>query len=168
MYKLNTVKIKSLDDVKALLDALSISIGEACEDFDNVKYLLDIPEKKTKSYEEYQKEYEEKYTELLEKTKARFLQSKQKSEYFYDSKFDAIYHNFEYAKKNGSFMPTLTVGYGITKSCLANSQIFNFNTNNAVGYWEIQPQVYFYVRKKPSQITRFFAKQLFGFKWNDT
>ena len=43
-YDIDTTKITSIKDVKALFDAIGLKISETNENFDKVKHLLIIPE----------------------------------------------------------------------------------------------------------------------------
>jgi hypothetical protein len=43
-YDVDTTKITSIKDVKALFDAIGLRVSETNENFDKVKHLLIIPE----------------------------------------------------------------------------------------------------------------------------
>ena len=61
-----------------------------------------------KTLDDIQQEFDEKIDELIENTKNKFYQSKYISEKLYNTKFDRIIENFEYAKEHGHFPLKLT------------------------------------------------------------
>ena len=111
-YKLNPTKLKGAS--QSILPYLfsSFYFTEEFEYFDVIKPYLDIPEE-PKTLDEISQEFDEKIDELIEKTKRNFYGSKLTAERNYEYKFDKIFDNFEYAKKNGKFplKPNLTVLY---------------------------------------------------------
>jgi hypothetical protein len=148
-----------------------VNIGEDYEYFDEVKHLLDIPEK-PKSIEELSQELNEKIDKLITKTKYNFYASKTFAESRYEKKFDKIFDNFEYAKETGAFPQYLSVATsGVANSYLVmgnSGPEFNLNTsNNTAGYYYIEPSLKLYMNKTPNMIVRFFMDKLLNFKWMD-
>jgi hypothetical protein len=183
-YKLNPEKLVGAPPsvLPPLLGAFYYT--EDYEYFDLVKPYLDIPEPR-KSLEEIKQELDEKFEKLIETTKWKFAYSKEGAEKRYNTKFDKIFDNFEYAKRNGYFLQYLSfttsgnasIGNGIVpNSYLAVSGSLNsaFTSNfvikpngNDVGYWEIQPNIQVYRKTKPNRIVRYFTKLLLDFTWKD-
>ena len=128
-------------------------------------------------------ELNEKIDDLLVRTKRKFAVSKETAEYHYNRKFETINGNFEYMKQWGHlplfiFVPDgqtllngsypISTGSGITASNLSWGTEFNLNpSKNSVGYYCVEPDVKFYMTKKPNMIFRWFVKRLMGFKWVD-
>ena len=183
-YKLNPEKL-----VGAPQSVLPYILGcfyfkEEYEYYDVVKPYLDIPEPR-KSLEEIKQELDEKFEKLIETTKWKFAYSKEGAEKRYNTKFDKIFDNFEYAKRNGYFLQYLSfttsgnasIGNGVVpNSYLAVSGSLNsaFTSNfvikpNAigVGYWEIDPNIQVYRKTKPNWLVRNCAKIFFDFTWKD-
>jgi hypothetical protein len=175
-YKLNPNKLK-----KAPQSILPYVFGafyytEDFEYFDIIKPYLDIPEP-PKSLEEIQQELDEKFDELLVKTKRKFAVSKENAEYRYNQKFNRINENFEYARKNGFFLPTLTVGApdgsylvsnGISSSFVSPTFVIK-QGNNHEGYYTFGNcrSFRYYMPTKPNAITRWFMKNCLSFIWVD-
>jgi hypothetical protein len=159
----------SMKEVAILL--LPMNIGEDYEHFDKVKHLLVIPEK-PKTLDEIQQELEEKFDELIEKTKRNFYGSKLTAERNYEYKFDRISDNFEYAKEHGHF-PYLNLNLAYTTTGLsAGSYETSFvikQGNKHEGYYTIGNQRYlkYYMPDKPNFVVRFFMKTCLGFMWVD-
>jgi len=146
-----------------------VNIGEDYEYFDEVKHLLDIPEK-PKSIEELSQELNEKIDKLITKTKNDFHASKIFAESRYEKRFDKIFDNFEYAKKTGAFPQYLSVSaFGDFNSYpVMSNSVFNLNaSNNTAGYYYIEPSLKLYMNKTPNMIVRFFMDKLLNFKWKD-
>lgn len=174
-YPISIEKLQraSIKDIAYFIASMSISSDY--EYFDEVKHLLDIPEKQ-KSYEELEKEYDDKYEKLLVETRRKFQVSKQSAEYHFDKKFKKINENFEYAKRWGSFPFCIVLN---TTSDLNNSHVLSYNNsyskwgtefrfgNDSVGYYFLEPDVKFYMSNKPNFIVRFFMNKCFGLKWSD-
>jgi hypothetical protein len=143
---------------------------ENYEYFDVIKPYLDIPEE-PKGLEFYQKEIEEKFEELLVKTKRKFAVSKETAEYYYNQKFDRINDNFEYAKKHGEFIPKLIfIASGLSSNTGSYGQSFVIKQGSKhEGYYTIGNRRYFkyYMPDKPNAIVRFFMKVCLGFWWVD-
>jgi hypothetical protein len=158
----------SIADLAYLIAPMNIGIDY--EYFEQIKHLLDIPEK-PKTLEELQQEFENTLTELLVKTKRKFALSKESVEYRFKLKCDQANSRFEYAKTYGYFsLPVtfITTGTGITVSSYSCGTDFNLNpSKNSVGYYFVEPDVKFHMTKKPNRIVRFFMRNLLNFKWVD-
>ncbi len=170
-YPINFEKLKgeSMGTLPYLLGTIAFS--EDYEYFDKIKHLLIIPEPR-KSLEEIQQELDEKFEELLVKTKRKFAVSKESAEYRYNQKFNRIIENFEDAKKYGSFPTRITIGkldYSTltTNSTLSLNTEFRVYNNKEVGYWDIKPNIKVYLERKPNMIVRYFTKLLLDFTWKD-
>ena len=169
-YDIDTTKITSIKDVKALFDAIGLKISETNENFDKVKHLLIVPEQ-PKTLDEITQEFDEKIDKLIENTKNKFYQSKYISEKLYNTKFDKIFENFEYAKEHGQF-PYLKLAYTTTElsanSCIQTGFVIKQGSNHK-GYYTMGNQRYFryYMPDKPNRLVRFFMKTCLGFVWVD-
>ena len=168
-YKLNPVKLAgaSYNILPYLLG--SCYYTEEFEYFDLVKPYLDIPEK-PKTLDEISQELDEKIDKLIENTKNKFHQSKYISEKLYNTKFDKIIGNFEYAKEHGQF-PYLNLAYtttGLSAGSYQTSFVIKQGSNHK-GYYTMGNQRYFryYMPDKPNMIVRFFMKTCLGFFWVD-
>jgi len=174
-YKLNPNKLK-----KAPQGILPYVVGafyytEDFEYFDIIKPYLDIPEK-PKTLEEISQELDEKFDKLLVQTRSKFTVSKNIAEIRFERKFNRIIDNFEYARENGFFLPTLTVGApdgsylasnGITSSFVSPTYVIK-QGNNHEGYYTFGTGfVRFYMTTKPNAITRWFMDKCLSFRWVD-
>ena len=144
-YDIDTNKITSIEDVRALFDAMGIRVSETNENFDKVKHLLIIPEK-PKTLDEIQQEFDEKIDKLITITKGQFEYSKIYAEKGYDYKFDGIIKNFEYAKEHGHF-PFLNLAYTTTglsayTGPYTETSFVIKQGNNHKGYYTIGNQRY--------------------------
>ena len=169
-YKLNPNKLKGAPQSILPYVVGAFYYTEDFEYFDVIKPYLDIPEQ-PKSLEEIQQECEEKFDDLIERTKNSFYKSKYIAETLYDTKFNRIIENFEYAKEHGQFPVRLTVGK-LDCSTLGVSNAVDWTTEfrigkNEVGYWDIKPNIKVYLEKKPNRVVRYFTKLLLDFTWND-
>ena len=179
-HKLDTSKIKTLKDVRNLFEILnmSVSLPEDDERYEVAKEYFTIPNSPQefkfkyprKSIEGLQQELEEKFDDLLIKTKRKFSVSQQSAEYHYNQKFNRIIENFESAKKYGSFPVILTLDY--SNLVVNGGDSVSFTTqyrvgDGEVGYWSIQPNIQVYLKKKPNRIVRYFTKLLLDFTWKD-
>ena len=168
-YDVDTTKLTSIKDVEAVFSAIGLRVSETNENFDKVKHLLIIPEK-PKTLDEITQEFDEKIDELIENTKNKFHQSKYISEKLYNTKFDKIFENFEYAKENGSFPLKLTLGYetGLSAGSYQTSFVIKQGSNHK-GYYTMGNQRYFryYMPDKPNRLVRFFMKTCLGLVWVD-
>lgn len=176
-YKLNPEKL-----VGAPQSVLPYILGcfyfqEEYEYYDIVKPYLDIPEK-PKSLDEISKELNEKFENLLVKTKRKFAVSKESAEYHHNRNFDRIIGNFEYAKTQGyfpkvTFISSGTLDYSNLSVNIGNnisSPCFMVKHGSShQGYYTIGDDGYykFYIEKKPNVIFRWFVYKLMGFRWVD-
>jgi hypothetical protein len=170
-YKLNPDKLKEAP--RQILPYLfsSFYFTEEFEYFDVIKPYLDIPEK-PKTLDEIQQEFDEKIDALIENTKNKFHQSKYISEKLYNTKFDRIIENFEYAKEHGTFPHKLsfTVGNGLSvNGSYAETSFIIKQGNKHEGYYTIGNQRFlrYYMPDKPNRLVRFFMKTCLGFVWVD-
>jgi len=176
-YKLNPEKL-----VGAPQNVLPYILGcfyftEEYEYFDVIQDYLDIPEK-PKTLEEISQELDEKFEELLVKTKRKFAVSKESAEYHHNRNFDRIIGNFEYAKTQGYFPKVTFISSGtLDYSKLSVTGDVKYSSPSFVvkhgsshqGYYTIGDDGYyrFYVEKKPNAFFRFFVYKLMGFQWID-
>ena len=176
-YKLNPEKL-----VGASQSVLPYILGcfyfkEEYEYYDIVKPYLDIPPE-PKTLEQIEEELNEKFEELLVKTKRKFAVSKESAEYQHNRNFDKIFDNFEYAREYGSF-PQVTfissgtldysklsvnIGSNISSPCFMVK-----HGSSHQGYYTIGDDGYyrFYMEKKPNIVFRWFVYKLMGFRWVD-
>jgi hypothetical protein len=173
-YKLNLNKLKGAPQSILPYFVGAFYYTEDFEYFDVIKNYLDIPEP-PKSLEEIQKELDEKFEKLIEKTHLEYrighnwLYKKKRYEEFC-KKQDA---DFEYARENGFFPPKLTgtldysnliaTGSNITSSFVIKSG------GKEVGYYTFGNRKYFkyFMDEKPNFVVRFCMDKLLGFKWID-
>jgi len=154
---------------------LIVYYTEDFEYFDVIKPYLDIPEK-PKTLEEISQEFDAKIDKRIERVKEQFNQLGYTQEYRYNQKFNRINDNLEYARKNGFFLPTLTVGApdgsylvsnGITSSFVSPTYVIK-QGNNHEGYYTFGTGfVRFYMTTKPNAITRWFMDKCLSFRWVD-
>ena len=168
-YKLNPDKLKGAP--QSILPYLlsSFYFTEEFEYFDLVKPYLDIPEP-PKTLEEISQEFDEKIDELIETTKWKFAYSKEGAEKRYNTKFNRIIENFEYAKEHGQF-PYLNLAYtttGLSAGSYETSFVLKQGSNHK-GYYTFGNRRYFkiYMPDKPNMIVRFFMKTCLGLVWVD-
>ena len=167
-YKLNPEKL-----VGAPQSVLPYILGcfyfkEEYEYYDVVKPYLDIPEPR-KSLEEIKQELDEKFEKLIENTKNKFYQSKYISEKLYNTKFNRIIENFEYARENGYFPVKLKFvsDTGLSVNSTTTSFEIRCGTNHA-GYYSIgSGNVRYYMNEKPNWWVRNCAKIFFDFTWKN-
>jgi len=171
-YKLNPDKLKGASQSILPYVCGAFYYTEDYEYFDIIKPYLDVPEPR-KSLEELSQELDEKFDDLLVRTKRKFALSKETAEYHYNRKFETINGNFEYAKTHGYF-PQITFLDGskftISSKFDISSPSFAIKQSNShQGYYTIGEDRYyrFYMEKKPNMIFRFFVYKLMGFKWID-
>jgi len=176
-YKLNPEKL-----VGAPQNVLPYILGcfyftEEYEYFDVIQDYLDIPEK-PKTLEEISQELDEKFEELLVKTKRKFAVSKESAEYHHNRNFDRIIGNFEYAKTQGYFPKVTFISSGtLDYSKLSVTGDVKYSSPSFVvkhgsshqGYYTIGDDGYykFYMEKKPNIVFRWFVYNLMGFQWID-
>ena len=176
-YKLNPEKLKGASSSVLPYILGCFYFKEEYEYYDIVKPYLDIPPE-PKTLEQIEEELNEKFEELLVKTKRKFAVSKESAEYQHNRNFDKIFDNFEYAKKHGSF-PKVTfissgtldysklsvnIGSNISSPCFMVK-----HGSSHQGYYTIGDDGYyrFYMEKKPNVIFRWFVYKLMGFRWVD-
>jgi len=168
-YKLNPNKLKGAPQIILPYFVGAFYYTEDYEYFDVIKNYLDIPEK-PKTLEEISQELDEKFEKLIERTKNSFYKSKYIAETLYDTKFNRIIENFEYAKEHGQFPPKLTLDYSnliVTGSNITSSFVIK-EGGKEVGYYTFgNGYLKYCMNKKPSAIVRFFMNKLLGFRWVD-
>ncbi len=169
-YKLDPKKLaKAPQHITPYLFLGAFYYTEDYEYFDVIKPYLDIPEK-PKTLDEIKQEFDEKIDKLIETTKWNFAVSKERAEYHYDTKFNRIIENFEYAKEHGQF-PYLNLAYTTTGlsvgSCETSFVIKQGNKHE--GYYTFGNGRYFkyYMPTKPNMIARFFMKTCLALRWVD-
>jgi hypothetical protein len=165
-YKLNPKKLKGASQGILPFVCGAFYYTEDYEYFDVIKPYLDIPEPR-KSLEEIKQELDEKFEGLIEMTKRRFAYSKEDTERRYNTKFDQILDNFEYAKKYGYFPPTITLNYcrEVSLNNIINTNYVLKPNATGAGYWGIQPNIQVWLKQKPTWIVRKCAKIFFDFTW---
>jgi hypothetical protein len=167
-YKLNPVKLAGASQSILPYVCGAFYYTEDYEYFHVIKPYLDIPEPR-KSIEEIQQELEEKFEELLVKTKRKFFVSKDDAEYRYYHKFKNIERNFEYAKEHGQFpqKSILTYSTSLGTNNFTSSFIIK-QGNNHEGYYTIgNGYLRFYMPYKPNAITRWFMNKCLSIRWVD-
>jgi len=167
-YKLNLNKLKGAPQSILPYFVGAFYYTEDFEYFDVIKPYLDIPEP-PKSLEEIQQECEEKFDDLLVKTKRKFAVSKESAEYYYNQKFDRIIQDFEYAKEHGQFpqKSILTYSTPLGVNDITSSFIIK-QGNKHEGYYTIgNGYVRFYMPYKPNAITRWFMNKCLSIRWVD-
>jgi hypothetical protein len=166
-YKLNPNKLKGAPQSILPYFVGAFYYTEDFEYFDVIKPYLDIPEP-PKSLEEIQQELDEKIDDLIERTKNSFYKSKYIAETLYDTKFNRIIENFEYAKEHGQFPPKLTYSNLIATGSNITSSFVIKSGGKEVGFYTFgNGYLRYYMDKKPTVIVRFFMDKLLGFRWID-
>jgi len=166
-YKLNPNKLKGAPQSILPYFVGAFYYTEEFEYFDVIKPYLDIPEPR-KSLEEIQQELDEKIDDLIERTKNSFYKSKYIAETLYDTKFNRIIENFEYAKEHGQFPPKLTYSNLIATGSNITSSFVIKQGNNHEGYYTFGTGfVRFYMPTKPNAITRWFMDKCVSIRWVD-
>ena len=180
-YVIDTSKIKTLKDVRNIFECLGIICDISILEENDPRYELAkeyfvIPyvEEPRKSLEEIQKELDEKFEKLIEKTHLEYrighnwLYKKKRYEEFCKKQDE----DFEYARENGFFPPKLTgtLDYSnliATGSNITSSFVIRCGTDNA-GYYTIGAGIVkYYMNKKPNWLVRNCAKIFFDFTWKD-
>jgi hypothetical protein len=176
-YKLDPEKLKGASQsILPYLFGSNLYYSEDYEYFDKIKYYLDIPEPR-KSIDELSQELDEKFDELLVKTKRKFAVSKETAEYCYNQFCKKQDGDFEYAKTHGYFPKVTFISSGtLDYSTLSVSGGYDIGSpsfvvkqgNSHQGYYTIGDGYYrFYMSEKPNMIFRWFVYKLMGFKWVD-
>lgn len=174
-YPVSAEKLNKITAREVALLLMPINVGEDYEYFDEVKHLLEIPEK-PKTPEEINK----KFDELIEKTKRNYYASNLTAENNYNRQFDMIFNNLDYAVRNGKF-PTK---YGIiaytgtsSKILLNNEPGLNWTIqqSNPSKYWKCylfgsKPGCYYMVyhpqeNQIPNALVRWCSNVFLGCKW---
>ena len=189
-YRLDVDKIKTIKDVKNVLDNLHLIGYYDADDPNDENYYLSeyftIPQERQgltfstphKSLEEISQELNEKFEKLIEQYKRNSYASTLTTQRNYDWNFDRIIENFEYARENGyfpqvTFISSGTLDYSklsITGDAKYSSPSFVVKQGkNHKGYYTFGNQRYFkyYMPEKPTGIVRFFMKVCLGFFWID-
>lgn len=166
-YKLNLNKLKGAPQSILPYFVGAFYYTEDFEYFDVIKPYLEIPEK-PKTLEEISQELDAKIDDLIERTKNSFYKSKYIAETLYDTKFNRIIENFEYAKEHGQFPPKLTYSNLIATGSNITSTFVIKQGNKHEGYYTIgNGYLRFYMPDKPNFVIRFCMDKLLGFKWID-
>lgn len=180
-YGLDVEKINTIEDVKNIFKLMNLSLyfdpqEEEDENYNLREYFTILQEPQTlelkpKTPDEISQELDEKIDKLIENTKNKFYQSKYISEKLYNTKFDRIIQDFEYAVKYGNFPTQIYLCYDPNRTDLSvGSYETSFEIklgNNHKGYYTIGNQRYFryYMDEKPNRFVRFFMKTCLGFLW---
>jgi len=184
-YRLDVDKIKTLKDVKNVLDSIRfVGYYDADDPNDENYYLseyftiLEEPPELTfsaprKSIEEISQELDEKIDALIKTTKEKFECSNYFAGKRYNEKFDRIIQDFEYAKEHGSFPKIQTLTLDSSKfvaigSSLEPSFVIKQGKTHE-GYYTNGNRRYlkYYMPDKPNMIVRFFMRTCLGFYWVD-
>ena len=182
-HKLNVDTIKTVKDVKNVFYTMDLvaSMDEDNPKYEVAKEYFTIPyvapklefKEPRKSIEEISQEFGEKIDKLIETTKEKFECSKYFAEKRYNTKFDKIIQDFEYAKEHGSFpkIQTLTLDYSkfvATGSSVETSFVIKQGKTHE-GYYTNGNRRYlkYYMPTKPNVIVRFFMRTCLGFYWVD-
>jgi hypothetical protein len=167
-YKLNPNKLKGAPQSILPYFVGAFYYTEDYEYFDVIKPYLEIPEK-PKTLEEIQQELDEKIDDLIERTKNSFYKSKYIAETLYDTKFNRIIENFEYAKEHGQFPQKFILTYSTPLGVNDITSSFIIKQGNKhEGYYTIgNGYLRFYMPTKPNFVIRFCMKNLLGFFWVD-
>ncbi len=167
-YKLNPDKLKGASQSILPYVCGAFYYTEDFEYFDVIKPYLDIPEK-PKTLEEISQELDEKIDDLIERTKNNFYKSKYIAETLYQTKFNRILENFEYAKKNGQFPQKSILTYSTSLGTNNFTSGFIIKQGNKhEGYYTIgNDYLRFYMPYKPNAITRWFMNKCLSIRWVD-
>ena len=182
-HKLNVDTIKTVKDVKNVFYTMDLvaSMDEDNPKYEVAKEYFTIPyvvpklefSVPRKSIDEITQEFDEKIDKLIETTKEKFECSKYFAEKRYNTKFDKIIQDFEYAKEHGSFpkIQTLTLDYSkfvATGSSVETSFVIKQGKTHE-GYYTNGNRRYlkYYMPTKPNVIVRFFMRTCLGFYWVD-
>jgi hypothetical protein len=170
-YKLNPNKLKGAPQSILPYVVGAFYYTEDFEYFDVIKPYLDIPEP-PKSLEEIQKELDEKIDKRIERVKEQFNKLGYTQEYQYQVKFNRIFENFEYARKNGRPREKFTLvmsNDSLSVNTYISSNFVIKEGGEEVGYYTFGSGYLRYcMNKKPNFIVRFCMNKLLGFKWIST
>jgi hypothetical protein len=167
-YKLNPNKLKGAPQIILPYFVGAFYYTEDYEYFDVIKPYLDIPEPR-KSLEEIKQELDEKFDKLIERTKNNFYKSKYIAETLYQTKFNRIIENFEYAKEHGQFPQKSILTYSTPLGVNGIASTFVIKQGNKhEGYYTIgNGYLRFYMPYKPNAITRWFMNKCLSIRWVD-
>ena len=167
-YDVDTTKLTSTKDIVEFLTVLEMRVCEDSKYFDMVKKFLIIPEN-PKTLDEIKEEFDEKMDELIAITKGKFEYFKVVAEDRYNTKFNRIIQDFEYAKNCSSFSQklTFTIGDGLTANNYVTSNFVIKSTSMGIGYWDVKPNIQIWLQQKPNWLVRRCAKIFFDFGWKD-
>ncbi len=182
-YRLDVDKIKTLKDVKNVLDSIRFVGYYDPDDPNDENYylseyftILEEPQELTfstprRSIEEIQQEFDEKIDALIKTTKEKFECSNYFAGKRYNEKFDRIIQDFEYAKEHGSFPQKLTLDSSkfVVNGSYVESSFVIKQGNKHEGYYTNGNRRYlrYYMPDKPNAIVRFFMRTCLGFYWVD-
>jgi hypothetical protein len=169
-YKLNPNKLKGAPQSILPYVVGAFYYTEDFEYFDVIKPYLDIPEP-PKSLEEIQKELDEKIDKRIERVKEQFNKLGYTQEYQYQVKFNRIFENFEYARKNGRPREKFTLvmsNDSLSVNTYISSNFVIKEGGEEVGYYTFGSGYLRYcMNKKPTIISRWFMKNCLSFVWID-
>jgi hypothetical protein len=180
-HKLDISKIKTLTDVKNIFECMCLSsnASEEHEKYELLKEYFTIPyepqeikfELPRKSLEEISQEFDEKIDKQIEDVEYKFAQLKYYQEYQFSKKITKIIEDIEYARENGRFPLKLTLDYSKLTATGSNitSNFVIKEGGKEVGYYTFGSGYFrYYMRKKPTAISRWFMKNCLSFVWIDT
>jgi len=179
-HKLDVSKIKTLKDVKNVFECMSLyaNASEDNEQYELLKEYFTIPnepqeikfELPRKSLEEISQELNKKIDKQIEDVEYKFAQLKYYQEYQFSKKITKIIEDIEYARKNGRFPLKLTLDYSKLTATGSNitSNFVIKEGGKEVGYYTFgSGYLRYYMRKKPTAISRWFMKNCLSFVWVD-
>jgi hypothetical protein len=179
-HKLDVSKIKTLTDVKNVFECMNLYsyAEEDHEKYELLKEYFTIPNEPQelvgfklprKSLEEISQEFDEKIDDLIERTKNNFYKSKYIAETLYQTKFNRIIENFEYAKEHGQFPQKSILTYSTPLGVNGIASTFVIKQGNKhEGYYTIgNGYLRFYMPYKPNAITRWFMNKCLSIRWVD-
>jgi hypothetical protein len=181
-HKLDVSKIKTLTDVKNVFECMCLysNASEGYEKYELIKEYFTIPNEPQeltgfklprKSLEEISQEFDEKIDKQIEDVEYKFAQLKYYQEYQFSKKITRIIEDIEYARENGRFPLKLTLDYSKLTATGSNitSNFVIKEGGKEVGYYTFGSGYFrYYMRKKPTAISRWFMNKLLGFRWVDT
>ena len=179
-HKLDTTKLKTIKDIRNVFDTMELvaSFSEDNELYELAKEYFTIPYEHPEllgfniprqTLEEIEQELEEKIDDLIERTKNNFYKSKYISEKLYETKFNRIIENFEYARKNGKFpeIQTLTLSNNLGVNSFTSSFVIKQGNKHEGNYTIGDGYLRFYMPYKPNAITRWFMNKCLSIRWVD-
>jgi hypothetical protein len=122
-----------------------------------------------KSLEEILQEFDEKIDKQIEDVEYKFAQLKYYQEYQFSKKITKIIEDIEDAKKYGSFPAKLDYSKLTATGSNITSNFVIKEGGKEVGYYTFGSGYFrYYMRKKPTAISRWFMKNCLSFVWIDT